>query len=290
MLFALLIGLSLGFLGGMPPLQAGLNFTAKTVLRLGVGLLGIQLGFEDVKALGVSSIAAVLAMVMLTILTGVALSFATGRRLAYGILSGGAVAVCGASAALAFAAVLPSRPDRERDTVLVVIVVTILSTVAMVLYPILFQRLGFSDIQTGFLLGATIHDVAQVVGAGYSVSDAAGLTATLTKMLRVASLPLLVLAVHLIFRDGQGGRTFLPWFLVLFIALAVLRSTGLIPPPAITFLSQAAGWMIVTAIAAIGLLSNLKAVVQVHPTMLAILGIETLFLLILALIFTMKIL
>ncbi|MGB7242056.1 MAG: putative sulfate exporter family transporter, partial [Sulfitobacter sp.] len=132
MLFALLIGLSLGFLADVPALEGGLNFTAKTVLRLGVGLLGIQLGIEEVRSLDGSAIAGVFGLVVLTLVCGALLSFVVGRRFAFGILSGGAVAICGASAALAFSSVLPARPDREKDTVLVVISVTILSTIAMV--------------------------------------------------------------------------------------------------------------------------------------------------------------
>ncbi|WP_341368198.1 putative sulfate exporter family transporter [Yoonia sp. BS5-3] len=286
MLFALLIGLSLSFLAEVPALEGGLNFTAKTVLRLGVGLLGIRLGFEDVQAIGGTSIAAVFGMVLATLLCGLVLSYAIGRKVAFGILSGGAVAVCGASAALAFSSVLPDREDREKDTVLVVISVTVLSTMAMVLYPILFQYLGYDDLQTGFLIGATIHDVAQVVGAGYSVSDDAGLTATLVKMLRVAALPVLVLAIHLMFHDSQSKKSPFPWFLILFVALAVLRSVVDVPEQIIRVVSEAARWMMVAAIAAIGLRTDLGSVLRVHPSLMVILVLETLFLLGLALLFT----
>ncbi|WP_394199517.1 YeiH family protein [Litoreibacter albidus] len=279
MLFALLIGLSLGFLSEHDDLKPGLGFSAKHLLRLGVGLLGLQLAFTDVQALGGLSVGATSLLVVATLGLGIALSFATARRFAYGILSGGAVAVCGASAALAFSAVLPSHPKREEDTVLVVISVTVLSTVAMVLYPILFQSLNYSDLQTGFMIGATIHDVAQVVGAGYSVSEEAGLVATLVKMLRVACLPILVIVVHLSFRSrGQAGA-FVPWFLTLFIVMAVTRSVLPIPEAVLWVMGQASQWMLVIAIAALALQTNLRAVTTVHPMLLIILVIETLFIL-----------
>lgn len=95
MLFALLIGLALSFLSAQPALKPGLSLTAKSVLRLGVGLLGLQLVFEDVQSLGVVSVGAVIGLVVATLAMGVVLSFASSRRFAYGILSGGAVAVCG---------------------------------------------------------------------------------------------------------------------------------------------------------------------------------------------------
>ncbi len=286
MLFALLIGLSLSFLSEQTTLQPGLKLTAKSVLRLGVGLLGIQLVFEDVQTLGTVSVGAIVALVVLTMGLGIVLSFATSRRFAYGILSGGAVAVCGASAALAFSAVLPSHPKREDDTILVVISVTVLSTVAMVLYPVLAKALGLSDLQTGFLIGATIHDVAQVVGAGYSVSDEAGLLAALVKMIRVACLPLLVMGVHFAFRSEGKSKVAVPWFLWLFVGLAILRSVVPLPDDLVSLIAEASRWMLVIAIAALGLQTNLKAVLKVHPTLLIILVIETVFILTGAMLFT----
>ncbi|MEL6523389.1 MAG: putative sulfate exporter family transporter [Pseudomonadota bacterium] len=279
MLFALLLGLALSFLSEQELLKPGLTFSAKTLLRLGVGLLGIQLGFSDIQALGAHSVLAIVGMVLATMAVGIVLSFASSRRFAYGVLSGGAVAICGASAALAFSSVLPPHPKRENDTLLVVISVTVLSTIAMVLYPIISNLLGYSDLQTGFLIGATIHDVAQVVGAGYSVSEEAGLTATLVKMLRVACLPALVIAVHFAFRSGQHSGAHFPWFLALFAGLAVARSVFPIPDALIAAVTEVSRWMLVTAIAALGLQTNLAAVLKVHPGLLFILLAETVFIL-----------
>ena len=278
MLFALLIGLSFGFLSDVPALEPGLSFSARAVLRVGVGLLGAQLGLAQVQSLGITSVGGVTLLVVATILCGALLSWVIGRKLAFGLLSGGAVAICGASAALALSSVLPPHANREKDTVLVVMTVTVLSTVAMVVYPIVSQGLGFSDLQTGFLLGATIHDVAQVVGAGYSVNDEVGLVATVVKMLRVATLPLVLVVVHFCFRNSQGGKSVFPWFLLLFVFLAVLRSTFDIPENVIRFLSDLSQWMMVTAISAIGVRTNLGAVLKVHPAFIFVLVAETLFL------------
>lgn len=288
MLFALLIGLALGFLAEQEALSSGLNFTSKQVLRFGVGLLGIQLSYAEVKTLGVVSVSATFGLVVVTLLFGVLLSFINSRRFAYGILSGGAVAVCGASAALAFSAVLPPHPKRESDTILVVIGVTALSTVAMVLYPVLFRELGYSELQIGFLIGATIHDVAQVVGAGYSVSDEAGLFATLVKMLRVACLPVLVMVVHWSFKDSRAAKTPIPWFLLLFLMLAVIRSTLPVPPEIIAFIGNISRWMLMAAIAALGLRTDLAAVLRVHPSLLIILLLETVFILVAAMAFASR--
>ena len=146
-------------------------------------------------------------------------------------MTGGAVAICGASATLAIAAVIPHNDKTERNVLFTVVAVTTLSTIAMVIYPILFGALGFEDREVGFLIGATIHDVAQVVGAGYSVSDVAGDAATVVKLLRVAFLPVVLMAIVLALRgQGAGGKVpLLPWFMLLFIALSALGSLVSLP-------------------------------------------------------------
>ncbi|WP_164153190.1 putative sulfate exporter family transporter, partial [Stenotrophomonas maltophilia] len=89
----------------------------------------------------------------------------------YGALAGAATAVCGASAALATTTVLPHYKARAADTAFTVVAANALSTIVMLLYPPLAILLGFDATKTGILIGATIHDMAQVVGAGYAVSD-----------------------------------------------------------------------------------------------------------------------
>ena len=150
---------------------------------IGVALLGLRISFAMIDALGWPTVALVIGMVPLTILFGLAASRLFGFRYRFAFLSAGAVAICGASAALAIAAILPKDEKSEDRLVFTVVGVTILSTVAMILYPVLSQSLGFDDVTAGVYIGATIHDVAQVVGAGFSISDTAGETATLVKLL-----------------------------------------------------------------------------------------------------------
>lgn len=99
---------------------------------------------------------------------------AMGLRRPLGLISGGAVGICGASAAMALASCLPPSAERERDLAWTVMGVSILSTLAMLSYPLLASALGLDEWRTGVFLGASIHDVAQVVGAGYSVSVVSG--------------------------------------------------------------------------------------------------------------------
>jgi uncharacterized integral membrane protein (TIGR00698 family) len=174
-------------------------------LLLGVALLGMRITFGQVESLGIGPLLLTAAAVALTILFGWLLVRYTRLGEAFGVLTGGAVAICGASAALAIAAVLPKGPTHERDTVMTVVAVTTLSTIAMIFYPLIAHATGLDAHASGIFLGATIHDVAQVVGAGYSVSTEAGDTATIVKLFRIALLLPVVQLISLRFRGRAGG-------------------------------------------------------------------------------------
>ena len=171
------------------------------------------------------------------------------------------------AAALALASVLPRRDGLERDTTLTIIAVTALSTVAMVAYPVLCAWLGFEGSTAGLFIGATIHDVAQVVGAGYAIGADAGDAATITKLMRVAMLMPLMLAVALWMRQPAGlgsQRTpVLPWFAVGFAVLVALNSLLPMPPAVRTGASQVSQACLVVAIAGVGLKTSLREMAAV---------------------------
>ena len=285
MLFALLLGMAFNFLHeDGSPCRAGVEWTSKFVLRLGVGLLGLRIALEDLAQIGVAGAALLVGLIVVTIATGFIAAPLFRRQWRFALLTGGAVAICGASAALAIAAVIPANDKTERNTLFTVMAVTALSTIAMVAYPLLFQTLGFSEREQGFLIGATIHDVAQVVGAGFSVSDAAGEMATITKLFRVAMLPVVLVAIVLVLRAtgagaGEGKIPLLPWFMVLFLVLVVLGSVVNLPVALVAQVDIFARACLITAIAALGIKTSLKALTAVGGGHLAIVVIETLVLL-----------
>lgn len=282
MLFALLIGMAFNFLATDEACAPGVAFASTTVLRIGVALLGMRLTLWDMAELGLAPVLGVIGLVTLTVLSGQAIAPALGRSWRFGLLSGVAVAICGASAALAVAAVIPRDARLERDTLFTVVGVTTLSTIAMVGYPVLFSALGASEAEIGFLIGATIHDVAQVVGAGFAVSETTGDIATYVKLQRVALLPVVLLAVILLTRRQGGGRLRLPVFVLGFVALVALNSAGLIPEPVREVTSDASRWMLMTAIAALGVKTSLKAMVDVGPRHAGVIVLETALLLLAA--------
>lgn len=256
-LYALLFGMAFNFLAADAKVAPGINLSAKSILRIGVALLGAGITLEHIRSLGTAPLLLAMAGVFATIGFGVLAARVLKRSLPEGLLTGGAVAICGASAALAISAVLPKTADSQRQTLLTVVGVTTLSTIAMIAYPAIAHLLDLDSRTAGFFLGATIHDVAQVVGAGYMYSPEAGTTATYVKLFRVTLLVPVVVGMSLLFRmdashDASGRPPLLPLFLVSFIVLAVLNSQGLLPAEVSAVLLKASRWCLVLAIAALG--------------------------------------
>jgi len=283
LLYALFFGLAFHFLSQDPKCRPGIEFCSKTLLRTGVALLGARITFEQIASLGLASIVMVIGGVFLTILSGLALARYLKRPAAEGLLSGGAVGICGASAALAISAVLPQTRENERFTLLAVVGVTTLSTLAMVIYPLLVNVFGLDATQAGIFIGGSIHDVAQVVGAGYLISSHAGDVATIVKLTRVACLVPVVLAISIAF-NSRARQTeinlppLVPFFLIGFLWLLLANSFHFIP-------SQIANWVgvlsracLVTAIAALGVKTSFHSLASLGWQPVIMLVAETLWL------------
>ena len=260
MLFALLFGMAFHFLHESGRCVAGIEFASRSVLRAGVALLGVRITLGQIATLGVVPVATVVVGVATTILFGLLLARRLDLPPMFGVLSGGAVAICGASAALAIASVLPRNENSERDTILTVVSVTALSTLAMILYPVFATSIGLDHKHAGVFIGGTIHDVAQVVGAGYMISPETGDIATYVKLLRVAMLLPVVFVISLMSArsGGERSRPSLPLFLVGFALLVLANSFGLLPRVAIDFANDVSRWCLVAAIAALGMKTSFK--------------------------------
>jgi uncharacterized integral membrane protein (TIGR00698 family) len=282
-LFALLLGLSLHSFYNYSTIQAGVNFCSRELLRLCVGLLGVRIAFADIVSLGITPPLIVMVSMVLTIIFGVLFARILGLSKVFGVLSGGAVAVCGVSAAAAISTVLPNDKSQEKYFAFTVIGITTFSTLSMIFYPIAASYLGFSDELAGVFIGGAIHDVAQVVGAGYSISPEAGDVATYIKLLRVALLMPIVMMVFFVFKEKNskmsgGVSAFIPGFLIMFFVLAFLKNVGVLPPWLIDIIRSLSSYLLVIAIAAIGVKTSLKQVLSVGWRPVALMASETLFL------------
>lgn len=284
MLMALLLGLAFHFLSEEGRCVAGIDFAAKEVLRLGVALLGIRISFGLLVDLGVTTILLVIVSVFLTILFGLVCARLLGRGWRLALITGGSVAICGASAAMAIAAILPKNEHSERNILFTVMGVTLLSTIAMVIYPLIAQQFSLDHQQIGIFIGGTIHDVAQVVGAGFSISEEAGDVATLVKLIRVSMLAPVVMIFALVIRAyttassiGETRPPLIPAFVLGFLILASISSFGIIPDAVSTFAGDVSRWALLIAIAAVGMKSSLKQMFDVGGQAITLIIAETIF-------------
>ena len=283
LLYALLLGLAFHFLMDDARMKEGIDFCSRTVLRLGVALLGARITLPQIAKLGPATAVMVTAAVASTIVFGLLLARLLRRPREEGILSGGAVAICGASAALAISSVLPQTRENERYTLLAVVGVTLLSTVAMILYPFAARGVGLNAAQAGIFFGGTIHDVAQVVAAGLMLSPEAGDTATIVKLFRVLLLVPVVFILALAYRRRTGAaaggarQPLVPLFLVGFALLVALSSAGAIDALQIKQASAVSRAMLVTAIAAVGVKTSFQDLGKLGWLPVAMMVAETLF-------------
>ena len=236
-LLGLLVGLSMSFVAQEPRSHRGLDFASRTCLRLGVVLLGFQVTFSQIGSLGPEPFAALLGVMAVTFFAGVLSARLVGQSGFTGILAGGATAICGASAAMALYGIIGRERLAQTQFAITLVGVSLASAVAMSLYPILAGYLHLSDQQAGFLIGASIHDVAQAIGGGYAFSEPAGSYATIVKLSRVALLAPVVVITGLAIGDpaGMARRTLwrrlaLPWFITAFFAVVLLNSLLTVPP------------------------------------------------------------
>ena len=154
-----------------------------------------------------------------------------------------------------------------------------LSTIAMIAYPIIFKAFGYDDVTAGALIGATIHDVAQVIGAGYSISPEAGDVATYIKLLRVSALPVVVIVIAVISgTQGSSAKGAFPWFALGFALTLTLNSFGLIPEIIRAFIEDVSKWLLIIAISALGVRTSIKAMLDLGPLHLVVIVAETIFL------------
>ena len=280
--------------------QPGIEFCGSTLLRLGVGLLGARITSSQITELGWVTALVVMSGVASTIGIALVLGRWLGISRPQSTLSGAAVAICGASAALAVSAVLPRDKESERFTLMVVVTVTLLSTIAMVVYPLIARFFQLPPDLAGLFLGGTIHDVAQVVGAGYTIDQQTGDAATVVKLLRVAMLVIVVTTVSLAFRRlreadvpvaerlrGRGQRALMPWFLWLFSAMVVANSFGLMSPPMQESLNFVSRSCLVIAISALGLKTSFMHLARAGWRPMLLLVAETLWLAVFVLIFVL---
>ncbi len=236
-LAGLLLGLTLTFVSGDARTHDGLDFISRHGLRLGIILLGLQVTLAQIGMMGLVPFAGLALVMLAAVVAAMLAARMTAQGPSVGLLAGGSTAICGASAALALYGVIGRERVDQAQFTLTLVILAVASAIALTTYPSIAAWLALNDAQAGFLVGASIHDVAQAIGAGFAISDPAGAQATVVKLTRVALLaPLVALAALSIVRISpvsaptSGPRVpLLPGFILMFLALVGINSLVALP-------------------------------------------------------------
>ncbi len=283
MLFALLLGMTISFINHSKKFADGIDFAASVLLKIGIVFMGFRLVFEDINAFGFLPIGCIFLIVLLTLCFGIGLSYFLKKNITLGLVSGAGVAICGASAVLAVNAVLPTKLQKSNNSIFVIVTITILSTLSMILLPVFAKFFDLSNFVSGFLIGSTIHDVAQVVGAGYSINDDAGILATFFKMVRVLALPVVILAVSYCYNSRDRSVLNFPIFILGFLVTAFLANSVEFPDFIINSSVTISSWLLVCAIAAIGMKTQFSDMKKVDLSLFLFVTMESIFILLVSL-------
>lgn len=255
----------------------GIRFASRYVLQWSIIALGAGLSLSQVAQTGLHS----LAVTAVTITVAGIAAWGLGKVLRVGgklkLLIGIGTAICGGSA---IAAVTPIIKPDDHETAFAISTIFLFNLVAVLVFPTLGHLLHLSDAGFGMWAGTAINDTSSVVAAGYTYSKAAGDYATVVKLTRATLIiPVcLALTVAVAYQAKQSGATqfslrrVFPWFILWFLAASAIRTAHVIPAAWQPFIHDAAEFMIVVALTAIGLSSNLRrmAATGVRPVLLGL--------------------
>ncbi|MBR0681710.1 putative sulfate exporter family transporter [Roseomonas eburnea] len=245
--------------------QAGIAFSARTLLEIAVALLGASLGAEALAALGPALLLGIAGLVAVALASSYGIGRLLGlpRRLALLVACGNAI--CGNSAIVAVAPVIGARGQEIASSIAFTAVLGVLLVLGL---PPAASALGMSEAQFGVLAGLTVYAVPQVLAATASGGAVAIHLGTLVKLVRVLMLGPVVVGLSVLARGRRGEadaaklHRLVPWFVLAFLALAVLRGVGLLPQAVLAPAATAAGMLTLISMAALGLGVDLRAVTR----------------------------
>ncbi|QTJ56482.1 putative sulfate exporter family transporter [Dolosigranulum pigrum] len=260
---ALFIGMLVGNLWTLPEqVKPGVQFAAKRLLKVFIILLGASMNMALIAEVGVQALILLAFTIGTAFIAGKLLGkfFGTSSELS-ALLSAG-VAICGGSAISALSPVIEAE---EEETTYAISTVFLFDMVLIILFPLVGQLLGFSDQIMGFWSGTAINDTSSVVAASFAFSAGAGAIATTVKLTRTLGIiPVVLTYGALQSREGDSwqqtlGRVF-PWFIVLFVGLALANTVGWIPEELGAPLNDLRKFLMVTALAGVGLKTDLNTI------------------------------
>ena len=286
MLLAIIIGLLLHVLNSVSILKDGINWSSRGLLYTGVALMGLRIDLTDLSQVGFMAPLFVILTLITTLLVGYAIARALGQSKDFSILMSGAVGIYGVSAAAAICSALEDNPLRDAQLAITVAGITVLSTLAMLLYPFISNALNLNILESGIFMGGGIHNVSQAVGAGYAVSNEAGDLAVIFKLIRVSMLLPVIIIISLVWGKGSSTpypnvrsklKASTPPFLVVFCLLALLSCLNIVPDLAKNAGNISAHWALIISLVAIGIKTDTRLVMKVGVMPLTIMTLTTAF-------------
>ncbi|MGY1602107.1 YeiH family protein [Geodermatophilus sp. SYSU D00815] len=255
--------------------RAGLGWGTRRFLRLGVVLLGLQLGVDAVAGLGAGTVVAVVVTVVAAFAGTLLLGRLVGVPPGLTLLVATGFSICGAAAIAAMGSVARSR---DEDVATGVTLVTLYGTAAIALVPLAGAGLGLDEEELGAWAGLAVHEVAQVVAAASPAGAAAVGIAVVVKLTRVLLLAPMVAAVGVVRRQDEAGRRppLVPLFVLGFLAMVALRGTGLVPEPALAAARGTTTVLLAAALFGLGTAVRLGALLRTGRRGLLLGGLSTL--------------
>ncbi|MBD7994571.1 putative sulfate exporter family transporter [Arthrobacter sp. Sa2CUA1] len=246
-------------------LSPGIAFSSKKLLRAGIVLLGLQLSLSSILGLGPGVLLVVAASVGITFGVTLIAGRLMGISLTQRLLVASGVSICGAAAV---AATENATDAKEEETATAIGLVVLFGTLMIPAVPFLGSLLGLDAESTGMWIGASTHEVAQVVAAGSAVGGGALAVAVTVKLARVLTLAPMVAGISLYMRKtgavADGKRPpIVPLFIVGFLAAVLLRSSGIVPDPLLTAGQILQTILLAAAMFALGLGLDLKGLIKV---------------------------
>lgn len=283
LVLAILLGAAVRTVWAPGPLwTGGVEFSARTLLELAVALLGLGVSAASLAAVGPAMLAGITLVVALSVAGGYAIARAFGLPRRMSVLIAAGNSICGNSAIAAVAPVIGAEPD---DVASAIAFTAVLGVGVVLAAPALSALLGLSPLAADAFAGLTVYAVPQVLAAAAPAGAAAVQAGALVKLARVVTLGPVCMALGLLSRGGERAdlRRLVPWFVVAFLALAALRAAGLAPPAAIHAAAQASTWLTIAAMAALGLGTDVRALLRAGPRVVAAASLSLLLLAVLAL-------
>lgn len=283
---SIILGITVGNISKLNKIfDGGISFSEKKLLSLAIALMGVNLDFLILKDIGLKSIILVISALIVTISSSIILGKLFKFDKKFALLLGIGNGVCGSSAIAATEQIIGAN---EEEVGLSIAIVNFLGTIGIFLIPFIAKFiLHFSDINSGLMVGNTLQAVGQVVAAGFSISDSAGQIATIIKMTRILMLLPLVFILIFIFsnknkykykyknRNGNDKvkKPMVPLFIIGFALFSLLPNFNLIPKEQVKNIANISHYLLVIAMAGVGLKIKFQSIVRDGKSALAIGGL-----------------